>query len=136
MYNVQRPRSCFYNSLISGTVGSGATLFGALLSSSSLNATENARQNIVSMPGTFKSFYAQTGSTQSGTGSLVLTARKNNADTSVVITIAAGSAAGTFSDLTNSFSAAAGSDVLGVKVVNNASATSAQIIGTGIYYFQ
>jgi hypothetical protein len=135
MYNVERPRTSFYNSYIGGTVTNSATVFGALISGSSLSATENARQNIIPIGGTFKYYYVVTSSTQSAFGSLVFTVRKNSSSESIVVTIAAGSAAGTFSDLTNTSTGVAG-DTYGAQVKNNAAATSAAIIGTGIYFFK
>lgn len=135
MYNVERPRTAFLSTFVNATVSSGSTVYGALCSGSSLNATESARQNIVCLEGKFKCFYAQTSSSQPGSGALVLTVRKNAGDTAVTITIAAGSAAGSFSDSTNSFSVVAGTDVLGVKLVNGASGTSAAMIGVGIFFY-
>jgi hypothetical protein len=81
--------------------------------------------------GTIKNFYVNTHSAQSGTGTLVLTLRKNASNTTVVVTVSAGAAAGTFSDTTHSFSVVAG-DLLTFSVVNNASATSAQISGVSV----
>ncbi len=66
--------------------------------------------------GTFRWAYIRTGSTQSGTGSLVVTYRKNAADQALVITIAASSTAGVYSDLTNTFTGVAG-DTVAVKLV-------------------
>ncbi len=63
---------------------------------------------------------------QPASGSLVITVQKNNVDTAITATIAAGAAAGTVTDLTNSVSFAAG-DLLIIKVVNNATAASATI---------
>jgi hypothetical protein len=62
---------------------------------------------------------------QPASGSLVLTLRKNNADTALVITIAAGSGANFFNDTTNSVSFTAG-QYASIKFQNNATATSAQ----------
>jgi hypothetical protein len=135
MYNVERARQDFFNSYGSGTVALSTTVYGALCSSSSLTGTENARQNIIPIGGTFKNFYVQTGTTQSALNSLVLTVRKNTASTSIVVTIAAGAVAGSYSDLTNTDTGVAG-DVYGVQIANNAAATSAAIIGTGIYFFK
>lgn len=73
---------------------------------------------------TIDSLYVTTNSTQPASGSLVITVTKNGADTALTITIAAGTAANTFSDTTHSVTVAAG-DSLSLKFVNNATATSA-----------
>lgn len=98
------------------------------------SGTENQREFPLPVAGTAKNFFFTTTTAQSGTGSLVLTIRKNGADTSIVITIAAGSAAGQFSDTTNTESFAAG-DTLSVKVTNNASISSAAYNGASLAFF-
>jgi len=67
-----------------------------------------------------------TTNTQPASGSLVITVQKNNVDTAITATVTAGAAAGTVTDTTNSVSFAAG-DLLIIKVVNNATGTSATI---------
>jgi len=94
------------------------------------NATENAQTTPVANDGIFRWAIARISTTQPGTGSLVFTWRKNGVDTSIIITIAASSTAGNFTDMTNSFSVVAG-DVVGVKIVNNATSVSAAITGNG-----
>jgi hypothetical protein len=91
-------------------------------------AAENQRQIPVPYDVTFKNFFCffGVGASQPATGSLVLTIRKNGVDTAITITIPAGTSSGTFSDTTNSVSFAAG-DLISVKAVNNASATSGNI---------
>lgn len=95
------------------------------------NATEANRQNIVSTGGTVKNLYVATSTAQPSGGSLALTLRKNGVDTSVVVTIAASAAAGTFSDTGNSFTVAAG-DLLSLKAVNGSGSASAAIISASI----
>lgn len=63
---------------------------------------------------------------QPGTGSFVLTAQNNGVDQSLVVTIAAGSAAGFYSDNTNSFSVVAG-DWVNLKCVNNSPSVSGAV---------
>ena len=91
-------------------------------------ATENQRQIPVPYAVTFKNFFCffGVGASQPASGSLVLTIRKNGVDTAITITIPAGTSSGTFSDTTNSVSFAAG-DLISVKGVNNALATSGNI---------
>lgn len=76
-----------------------------------------------------------TNSAQPASGSLVVTVQKGGVDTAITFTIAAGTAAGTFTDTTHSVAFAA-SDGCTVKIVNNATAASALIIRCSlqIYY--
>lgn len=78
------------------------------------------------LPGTVRQLTVRTISAQSGTGSLVFIIRKNGVDTAVQVTIAAGSIAGTYIDITNSVAFAAG-EMLTISVVNNAATSSANI---------
>lgn len=93
---------------------------------------ENLRRVIIPTACTISRFYTVTNSSQSATGSMTLTIRKNNADTVLVITIAAGSAAGIYSNTANTVSFAAG-DAMAIKFVNNATATSASIISVSAF---
>lgn len=117
------------------TVALSSTVYGQFGFGSSFNATENNRSISIPFACTIKNLYIRTSNTQSATGSLVITIRNNTADTTVTTTIAAGAVAGTFTDLVNSFTAAAG-DLLSIKLVNNATATSANILSAsiGMYY--
>lgn len=119
-------------SFLTGTVGNANTSVGAGvttylgLTGSGLNATENIRVTILPQDCSLSRLYFATATTQPATGTLVVTLRKNNADTSLVITIAAGSAAAFFSNLVNSVSFTSG-QYASIKLVNNASTTSAAI---------
>jgi len=96
------------------------------------NSAETSRQIIIPIAGTIRNLYVLTATTQSAGGSQVCTVRKNAADTTMVATIAANAAAGTFTDTTNTVSVAAG-DKLSLKVQNNAaSGTAAQIVSVAI----
>jgi len=112
------------------TVGSSATVFGTL-TGGTLSGTENARITLIPQACTISRMYFVTATTQPASGSLVLTLRKNNADTSLVITIAAGSVANFFNDTTNSVSFNAG-QYASIKFQNNATATSAQSGGIAV----
>lgn len=119
-------------SFLTGTVGNANTSVGAGvttylgLTGSGLNGTENIRVTILPQDCSLSRLYFATATTQPATGTLVVTLRKNNADTSLVITIAAGSAAAFFSNLVNSVSFTSG-QYASIKLVNNASTTSAAI---------
>lgn len=133
MYTVESQLTLFANTAAAGTVGSGATSYHTLYGGG-LNASESVRQAPMAKAGTFKFAYLVTSTSQPASGSLVVTLRVNNADTSVVVTVAANSAAGSFYDLTNTATASAG-QVANWKFKNNATATSAATIGIGVYYF-
>lgn len=118
-----------------GTVGAGATSFVSLFSSG-LNATESGLQ--VPMPyagyaGTHKGMRVQLLTTQPGTGTLVMTLRKNGVDTIQTFAIPAGGS-GIWAD-TKTVQCAAG-DKLSIKFVNNASTASAQIGSVSLDYDQ
>jgi hypothetical protein len=112
------------------TVASGATVYGTL-TGGTLSGTENARISIMPQACSLSRLYFVTATTQPASGSLVLTLRKNNADTALVITIAAGSVANFFNDTTNSVSFTAG-QYASIKFQNNATATSAQAGGIAV----
>ena len=76
---------------------------------------------------TVKNFYIYTSTAQPATGSHVFTVLKNGVATSITVTIASGSAAGLFSDTTNSESFAQG-DAISIQAVNNASTNSCTIV--------
>lgn len=95
----------------------------------SFNATENLRQVYMPRAGTIANFFVNAITAQPGTGTFVLTVRKNGVNTVVTVTIGAG-ASGGFSDVAHSVAVAQG-DLVSVGAVNNASGASAQIGGIG-----
>jgi hypothetical protein len=111
-------------SFAGATVALSSTVFGTL-TGGTFSGTENARITIMPQACTISRMYFATATTQPASGSLVLTLRKNNADTALVITIAAGSVANFFNDTTNSVSFSTG-QYASIKFQNNATATSAQ----------
>ena len=115
------------------TVAASLTRFGFVIGSTGTpQVTESLRQNIA-LGGNYSQWTANIVGTQSLTGSLVLTFRQASADTTLVITIPAGSATGFYSDLVNIVTI--GTDVpISVKVENNASATSTTLVGWKILY--
>lgn len=112
-------------------VTASTTAYAPIGSTSNFNATENNRQTIATRPMLVSNLVVVTATAQSGTGSLVYTLRKNGVNTAITITIAAGAAAGTFTDSTNSVQFAA-NDLISLKAVNNASANSSQLIAWSI----
>lgn len=119
-------------SFLTGTVGNANTSVAAGatnyvgLTGSGLSISENIRVTVFPQDCTLSRLYFGTGTTQPATGSLVITLRKNNADTALVITIAAGSLGNFYSNTVNSVSYTAG-QYASIKVVNNASAASAAV---------
>jgi hypothetical protein len=117
--------------LFGNTVGLSSTRFFSIGGGTG-STTESAIEIKIITACTFTGLGIRTSTAQSGTGSLVVTLRKNGANTAITFTIAAGSAAGYFSDISNSVSFAAG-DTICIACVNNATATSATVLnGTTI----
>ena len=122
------------NSIISANlnaiqIASGATNYFTFFGTNASTATTELPRQIPSpIAMTLSKFYFRTNSIQSGTGSLVINVRKNAANTGITITIAAGSAIGTFTDLSNTASIAAG-DLLTLQIINSATASAAQMNG-------
>jgi len=124
--------SVLYQFANGDTVVAGATRFGALFGGSNNHAAvDTVRRTPMITNGTLSRFYVMTNTAQPATGSLVITVRKNSVDQALTITIAAGSAAGVFSDLVNSVSVAVG-DQMGIKLVNNASTVSAAVLNNQV----
>lgn len=122
--------SSSYKTMVAGqpatTIAASTTSYGPIFGQTNFNGTEANRQMIMPFDGTASSLYVRTSGTQSATGSMVVTVRKNGAATTLTCTIAAGSGTGTFTDVSNSFSFVAG-DRITVQFVNNATATSTTI---------
>jgi len=101
--------------------------FSALATS----VSEISRRIIMCNAITVKNFYIYTSTAQPATGSHVLTILKNGVATGIVVTIPSGSAAGVFSDTTNSESFAQG-DAITIQAVNNAATNSGTIVSLQI----
>ncbi len=114
------------------TVNAGVTTYAAPFFGGSFNATETKRQLTIKVAGTATRLYVRTNSAQPASGNMVITVRNNAAGTSITTTIAAGAAAGTFTDLTNTAAYAAG-DLISFQFVNNAAGVSANVMEVGVY---
>jgi hypothetical protein len=124
--------SVLYQFANGDTLAAGATRFGSLFGgSANHNASDAVRRTPMITNGTLTRLYVMISTAQPATGSLVCTVRKNSIDQALTLTIAAGSAAGVFTDLVNSVSVAVG-DQMGMKFVNNASGTSAAILNNQV----
>lgn len=93
-------------------------------SSAVFAVAETERQAIIPIAGTLKNFVVRTADAQPGDGSVILTVRINGVDTGITITIAAGAAAGTFSDTTNTAAVVVG-DLVSFSGVNASASNSA-----------
>lgn len=119
---------------VATVLAAGTTRYCFLWGSTGVpQVTEAFRQN-VAMIGTYQYYTINTVTAQPGTGSLVLTSRVGGVDDNITITIAAGSAAAVFEDLTNIITVAGLNTLVGMKFVNNASGNSTQVISTRILY--
>jgi len=115
------------------TVAASLTRFGFVIGSTGTpQVTESLRQNIA-LAGNYSQLTANIVGTQPASGSLVLTLRLVAVDTTLVITIPAGSATGNYSNLVNIVSASTDNPI-SVKVENNALATSTTLVGWRILY--
>lgn len=92
---------------------------------------ESQRQSLSPATMVLGGFYFRTNSAQPATGTLVINVRVNGANSGITITIAAGAAAGNFSDLSNTVAVVPG-DLLTIQVINNALTAGAQMSGWGI----
>ena len=95
-----------------------------VMQSGANNAGEAATQMSAEFNMTFTGIRIRTTNTQSVTGTLVFTLRKNSSD-QFSLTLAAGATAGVYT-ATGSFSVVAG-DLINWKIRNNATATSANL---------
>lgn len=124
-------QSILSGNLLGTTVAAGATTYGCFFIGAPVAfASEFQRRNLMPIAGTLKNFYVNNGN-QPATGSLVYTIRKSGVDSAFVITVAAGSLSGVFSNTTSTLSVVAG-DFIGIKITNNASTASGAIIGVSI----
>ena len=113
------------------TVGINATAYGSLTyGNTALVTAVNEPARVMVMPNacTMSKFYVRIFTAQPANGALTFTIRKNFSDTSLVTTIAAGSAAGTEANSGATSATFAAGDDCTVKVVNGSTTTvSAQI---------
>ena len=116
----------FMSVLQGATVAASTTTFG-IWGTTGFNAAERARVFVVPHACTVSKMYVRIFAAQSATGSLVFTIRKNTADTTVIATIAAGSALDTEANSGVTSTTFVAGDDMSIKVVNSATATSATI---------
>lgn len=120
------------------TLSTSITLAGSsgdrfyTIQSSANSGTESAVTMSAEHAMTITEIRVRTTNTQPSTGSLVFTLRRNGADTTLVLTIAANAAVGVFT-ATGSIAIAVG-DLICLKIRNNATATSANIAQISVVY--
>jgi len=117
--------SAIFQQSIFATVASSTTDY-ITFSATGFNTTENTRQFAMPIACTMSNFTILTTGTQSSTGSLVITVRKNGAATTLTSTIAASAAPGTIS--VSASQAFAKGDLVGIQLVNNATAASLTVV--------
>ena len=108
---------------LNGTIAAGATQYTPV-GLWGLNATNYGF--VTNRAGKVKNLYQRINSTQPATGSLVVTVYVNGVASSLVLTIAANSVSGVYSETSTEVTVAAG-DAIVVGIKNNASGTSATI---------
>jgi hypothetical protein len=124
--------SILYNSQNATNIPASSTYFGCLFGGAlSIVSADTLRRTPIATAGTLTKLYVQTSSAQPATGSLVCTVRKNSTDQALTLTIAAGSAAGVFTDLVNSVTIAVG-DLMGMKFQNNATTVSGNVLSNQV----
>jgi hypothetical protein len=116
-----------YFGSVSGTVtAGGSSVFGGPGFTSS-NTVEANRQAVSPRACTAKRFYLLTSTAQPNDAAMTAKLRINGADSGIVITVSANSAAGSFSDLTDTAVVNAG-DKLAVKFNNASASASANVV--------
>jgi hypothetical protein len=106
-----------------GTIAAGGTTYGNPF----YYGLGNATGFVVSRAGALKNLYFKTYDTQSATGSLTATVRLSSSGLTVlVVTVAAGAVAGTYSDTVHTVAVSAGEGIY-IEIKNNATATSTRI---------
>jgi hypothetical protein len=101
---------------------------------SGVAAASRIGRSIPFQAGTFKNFYFRTNTQQPASGSQVVTLWADSSATSISVTIAANSAAGNFSDTTNTATITSG-QYMCYEVINNATAAGAAIQGISIGFY-
>ena len=121
----------FLGTLIGLSLTAAQTTY-ASFNYTNFNATETARVFVVPNDCTVSKFYIRIFTAQPASGALVFTVRKNQVDTAVVTTIAAGSAANTEANSGVTSATFAEGDDMGIKCQNGASTTSANVLNFSI----
>jgi len=121
-------KSVLFGNFGAGSVGAGATLYAGFVKATALYSASQAFQarTVVPIACVGKNLTVNIG-TQPASGSAVLTLRVNGVDSAYTLTIAAGSATGSYQNTSSSLTLVAG-DYIDIKVQNNASASTGAIV--------
>ena len=103
------------------SIATATTTFG-FTGAQTFSTTESFRESIVPSAITITDLWVRLNVAQPGTGTLVVTVRKNGVDTGLVLTIAAGAAIGSYG--ASGSEAFAAGDRISVKFTNNAAASA------------
>lgn len=114
-------------SIRNDTIDASSTEFCAIQSSVLFSGTESVITRKFPFGGRIRNVYVRTTTAQSATGSLVIRLRKNSANSQLVVTVAAGDPAGTYSDTTN-VEYFTPTDAISIAAVNSATAVSAAVV--------
>jgi hypothetical protein len=113
----------YFSGLQPTTLNAAQSLYTSLVGGAALSlGNEPSRYIPMVQACALSRLYVRTTGTQPSTGSAVITLRKNGADTALAVTIAASSAAGTYTNTATSISFADG-DLTSLKLTNNSSST-------------
>jgi len=115
---------------VNAVIGAGATLYWTNRITGAGAGTLAQRQSSMTFSGTASHLQVRTSTTQPVSGALTFTVQKNGVDTALVLVIAAGSAAGVYDNVINTFTFVDG-DLISFKGVNSATGNSA-----GLYDIQ
>ena len=121
-------KSVLFGNFGSGTVGAAAILYGGFVKAISFYTAAQAFQarTVIPIASVGKNFTVNIGA-QPASGSAVFTIRVNGVDSAYTLTIAAGSATGSYQNTASSLTLVAG-DYIDIKIQNNASASTGAIV--------
>jgi hypothetical protein len=121
-------KSVLFGNFGSGTVGAAAILYGGFVKAISFYTAAQAFQarTVIPIASVGKNFTVNIGA-QPASGSAVFTIRVNGVDSAYTLTIAAGSATGSYQNTSSSLTLVAG-DYIDIKIQNNAAASTGAIV--------
>ena len=121
-------KSVLFGNFGAGSVGAGTTLYAGFVKATALYSASQAFQarTVVPIACVGKNLTVNIGA-QPASGSAVLTIRVDGVDSAYTLTIAAGSATGSYQNTLSSLSLSAGGTI-DIKVQNNASASTGAIV--------
>ena len=126
--SVPSSKSVLFGNFGAGSVGAGATLYAGFVKATSLYSAAQAFQarTVVPIACVGNNLTVNIGA-QPASGSAVFTIRVNGVDSAYTLTIAAGSATGSYQNTSSSLSLSAGGTI-DIKVQNNAASSTGAIV--------